>query len=46
MVQRWRVSSQLKERIQGPAFWRLVASLLPGYESRKEWLERFGVGLG
>lgn len=36
----------LKERNHGPAFWRLVASLLPGYEARKEWLERFGVGLG
>ncbi len=29
----------------GPAFWRQVASLLPDYEARREWLRRHGAEL-
>ncbi len=35
----------LIERHHGPAFWRLVATLLPDYEVRKAWLERHGGGV-
>ena len=34
----------LKHRNHSAAFWSLVKSLLPDYEARKVWLERFGAG--
>ena len=35
----------LEVRHHGPAFWRLLATLLPGYEVRKAWLDRHGGGV-
>jgi len=36
----------LVEPGHGPRYWRLVARLLPGYETPRAWLKRNGVALG